>query len=165
MHIRLLTVFACAWLACTQSYAADIYRWVDENGKPQMSDRVPEKYRDTAVRIDSRRFELTPEQQREAELRSSQERERLARAKAERELKKRQLEEAAEPPKSPASANNQAASKSGKSSCNDQWREFWEKSSCYLPYRTVNGGLRPGWEQNCADMQSPAPTCQIPTLP
>jgi hypothetical protein len=167
MQIRFLVLgFLCA--ASTVVYAVDIYRWVDERGQQQMADRVPEKYRDVAVKINSRRFELTPEQQRESDGRASQESDRIAKAKAEREAKEqrqRQLdEEAAALAKTPAATGQQAASKPPKN-CNDQWREFWEKTSCYLPYRNTNGSLRPGWEQICKDMQSPAPVCQIPTIP
>ncbi|HEX9450848.1 MAG TPA: DUF4124 domain-containing protein [Burkholderiales bacterium] len=48
-------------------YAADIYRWVDENGRIQFSDVVPEKYKKSAKRMDSRQYELSPEQRKEAE--------------------------------------------------------------------------------------------------
>mgnify|MGYP001767041620 CR=1 FL=1 len=56
--------------------ATDIYRWVDENGRTHLSDVVPERYRDTATRVDSRSHELTPEQRREARERAAGEAER-----------------------------------------------------------------------------------------
>ena len=51
-------------------YAGDIYRWVDENGRIQFSDVVPEKYKKSAKKIDSRQYELSAEQRREAEARA-----------------------------------------------------------------------------------------------
>src|SRR5688572_22583520 len=55
--------------------AADIYRWVDENGKVHMSDVVPEKYRKSAKRIGSP-SEVSPAQREEAEARAAADRAR-----------------------------------------------------------------------------------------
>ncbi len=168
MRVCLLVIPVSLWLACTAAYAVDIYRWVDERGQHQMSDRVPEKYRDAAVRIDSRRFELTPAQRVEAEARSSQVRDRIAGGNAEREVKEqrqRQLEsEAAELAKAQTSNRKQSGLDPGAQSCKDQWREYMDRMGCYVPYIIGTGGLRPGWEK-CIDAKSPSPACQLPTVP
>lgn len=168
VQIRFLILgYLC--LVSTTVFAMDFYRWVDERGQQQMSDMVPDKYRDVAVKVNTRKVELTPEQQREAQTRSTQERDRASNVKATQEAKEqrqRQREAEAEAlAKAQTVGGNSPGSKLPAGNCTEQWREFWEKTSCYLPYRNRDGGLRPGWEQNCANMQSPAPVCQIPTIP
>lgn len=37
--------------------AADIYRWVDEQGRTHLSDVVSDRWRDSAIRIDPRRVD------------------------------------------------------------------------------------------------------------
>jgi hypothetical protein len=43
---------ACGVLVSVASWAGDLYRWVDDQGKAQLSQTVPEKYRQSAVRVD-----------------------------------------------------------------------------------------------------------------
>lgn len=50
MSARFLLV-ACGLLASLPLPAADLYRWVDERGKPHLSGQVPDKYRQSAVRV------------------------------------------------------------------------------------------------------------------
>ena len=68
-------VIAGAWASA--ALGADIYRWADENGNVHLADIVPQRYKASAQRIDSRQFELTPAQQREAEARLARERQAL----------------------------------------------------------------------------------------
>jgi len=68
--------------------AADIYRWVDENGKVHISDTVPEKYRKSAKRIDSGQYEVTPQQRAAAEALAERDRERARTSAAVAEQKK-----------------------------------------------------------------------------
>jgi hypothetical protein len=46
-------------------------RRVDTSGRTQLSDVVPEKYKELATRTDSRKYERSPQQQREAESRGA----------------------------------------------------------------------------------------------
>jgi hypothetical protein len=71
------------------AFGADIYVWTDENGKTHLADSVPPKYKASAQRIDSRQFELTPEQRREADARLELARRRSPRARRRRRRHKR----------------------------------------------------------------------------
>nr|WP_295775807.1 DUF4124 domain-containing protein [Rhodoferax sp.] len=169
MQFRSL-IFSCFCLSLPTAYAVDIYRWVDERGQVHMADTVPEKYRNAATKINSRQFELTPEQGAEAEARAGLERERGARTKAEldakeQRLKQQRAEAEAELAKVGAAGGSKQATDDGGKNCKAQWQQFVERSSCYMQYRNANGGLRPGYLENCIDVQSPVPKCQIPTLP
>ena len=64
---RLLGIAALGAVFSLPLHAADVFRWVDENGRPQISDIVPEKYRKSALKIDSHRYELSAEQRAEVD--------------------------------------------------------------------------------------------------
>ncbi len=50
-------------LACSSLQAADIYVWVDESGRRQISDAVPDKYRARARKVE---VPVQPEEERSA---------------------------------------------------------------------------------------------------
>ena len=56
--------------------ATSICRWVNESGRTQFAEVVPEKYKKVAVCNDSQRYGLSPEQSRAAEQRAADERAR-----------------------------------------------------------------------------------------
>ena len=68
---RLLGIAALGAVFSLPLHAADVFRWVDENGRTQISDMVPEKYRKSAVKIDSYRYELSAEQRAEVDARAA----------------------------------------------------------------------------------------------
>jgi hypothetical protein len=137
--------------------AADIYRWVDDQGRTHLSDVVPDRYRDSATRTDSRRYELTPEQQHEANERAAQER-----------LRDAPVNPAASA--SPAAPTPTAATPapllkrpaervSATTSCTTWWRLYRESQECFGPFRTVGGGVKPEAFDHCNEIQSPETRC------
>lgn len=137
--------------------AADIYRWVDDQGRTHLSDVVPDRYRDSATRTDSRRYELTPEQQHEANERAAQERLR-------------------DPPVNPAASASPAAPTptaatpapllkrpaervTATTSCTNWWRLYRESQECFGPFRTVGGGVKPEAFDHCNEIPSPETRC------
>src|SRR5512143_339175 len=58
------------------SFATPLCRWVDDAGRTQIADVVPERYRKAATCSDSQAYELTPEQRREAERRAAEDKAR-----------------------------------------------------------------------------------------
>src|SRR5687767_13519779 len=52
MNSRLVMVVA-ALLFCSMPRAADIYRWVDETGRTQFGDSVPDRYKDSARKLEN----------------------------------------------------------------------------------------------------------------
>ena len=51
------------------TYAADVFRWVDENGKIHYGDSVPERYKQKAKKLDSEGAEVTGARRQEVEAR------------------------------------------------------------------------------------------------
>lgn len=156
---------ACAawvWLAIaapSPAGAADIYRWVDENGQIHLSDKVPERYRRSAVKVDPGPTQVSPEQQRQAQ-------ERNARIKAAAdEGERRQAEEEAArrtAPVPPASALRPRPAPPRSASCEDLVRRYRASQACFAPYRMANGALRPEAFERCGpDVADPSAQCGV----
>ena len=137
-------------LVALGSHAVDIYRWTDENGKVYLSDSVPPKYKDKATRIDSRQFELSPEQRRDAEA-------RLARAK--KELAASEPSPAGEPGAAAPLRSSPAASTSARTDCETLQREYIESLECFAPFVNANGTLKPNAFLACKTVVDPSPKC------
>ena len=127
---------------CGLAAAADIYRWVDEQGRVQMSDRPPPKASGQVIKQDSRPGDVTPEQRRAAQDRAVRDQELLKSAEEERNKQP--------PPQSPkprSAASNGFADESDPSlppraSAEDcrMWRaEYYRSKACFAPFRNGRG--------------------------
>jgi hypothetical protein len=157
MHHRFIVAFV-AGLATTPVLAADIYRWVDENGRTQMSDVVPERYRSRATRVDSRQFELSDAQRKEAAARAERERAAEAEARARR----------AQAPVDPAAASAPAGASAptprvqpnrGGSECDRLWQDYRESQECFAPYQRVQIGPSAEAFKRCKQVDNPSQKC------
>src|SRR5512140_3198728 len=142
-------------------HAADIYRWVDENGQTHLSDTVPDKYRNSATRVDTGPTELTPQQRAEAEARAAQQKKL-----AEEEEARRRAREAADaagstapaPPAPPIRPAPRATPNS--SDCAQLLRRYRASQECFAPYRMANGAIRPEGFVLCGpDVPDPSGQC------
>ena len=144
---------ACGILLSFPLYAADIYRWVDENGRTQISDIVPENYKKSATRIDSRQFELSAEQRREAEARAAEAKQRKARSDAVEAANSVAAAAAAAAESGPRQATNQSTD------CATLRRLYRESQECFAPYRTVNGATKAEAFEKCTPVADPVSKC------
>lgn len=133
--------------------AADIYRWVDENGKVHVSDVVPEKYRSSARRIDSRESEVSPQQRAEAEARAAADR-----AKANAAATAAAPAGAAQPTGQPASKPPAAA----ETDCEQAHRLYKESIDCFAPFVTAGGSVKGDAFKQCTPLADPSPRCGPP---
>lgn len=152
---RVLALFTCATLALAAAHAGDIYRWVDEKGRVQLSDTVPEKFKKSAIRVDSRQYELTPQQRAEAEARAAREKARAAEAAA-RDAKRAGAAQAEEAAAAASAAKAPAAAKPAPpaNDCATLRQRYRDNANCYAPFLNVNGTLKPGALEACGE---PAP--------
>ena len=146
-------------LLSTCAGATSICRWVDERGRTQLAEVVPEKYKKVAICTDSRRYELSAEQRQAAERRVAEDKARARQA-------------AAQPPANgassaprPASAASHPGAKrptevvTDATDCPTWWRIYDESVECFGPYRTTRGATkREGFDQ-CNVVASPEPKC------
>ena len=143
----------------TGAGATSICRWVDERGRTQIAEVVPEKYKKAAICTDSRRYELSAEQRQAAERRAAEDKARARQA-------------AAKPPGndvSSASRPARAASYPGvkrptqvvtdATDCPTWWRIYDESVECFGPYRTTRGATKPEGFEKCNVVASPEPNC------
>ena len=150
-------LFICGILLFSSVHATDIYRWVDDKGRTQISDVVPEKYKASATKIDSRKYELSADQRAEAAARAARER-----ASAE-EGKRRDALEAAAAAASAASGPAPAqtpprATVDAKSDCATLHRIYQQSQECFAPYITSNG-IKPEAFAKCTQVVSPSAKC------
>jgi hypothetical protein len=131
---------------------ADIYVWTDENGKTHLADSVPPRYKASAQRIDSRQFELSPEQRREADARLELARKALA---------------ASSPPAPPAPATARpappaAAASTASNDCEALQREYIQSLECFAPFVNAKGTLKPEAFMSCKSVVNPTQKCGSP---
>lgn len=151
--IRIVTLLAIGATLSFAAQAGDIYRWVDENGRTQLSDVVPDKYKATAVRVDSKQFEITPEQRREAQARVDREKAMLA------EQARASAPRGRTAP--PAIGNASPASAPG-SDCEALQRSYRESQECFAPFYNANGSLKVEAYKACKAVENPTVKCGSP---
>ncbi len=152
-------VAASSSLLSTWADATPICRWVDDSGRTQLSEVVPERHQASASCTDSSRYELSPSQQRDARHRLEQERARVVSA-------------AATPPARPASAAPPRAASAPEATlkrpaeavtdatdCATWWRLYDESGACFGPFRTVRGGIKAEAFDMCNAIANPEPKC------
>ena len=143
----------------TGAGATSICRWVDERGRTQIAEVVPEKYKKAAICTDSRRYELTAEQRQAAERRVAEDKARARQA-------------AAKPPGNgvssaprPAGAATHPSAKRPTEVVTDAtdcptWQRIYDESvECFGPYRTTRGATKPEGFDKCNVVASPEPKC------
>ncbi len=154
--IRLLG--GAALLCALSAQAAVIYRWVDDSGRTHVSDVVPEKYKKSAIRIDSSESAVSPERKRQAEEAAAR-----TKAMADEAARRRQGAPASAPADAAASAptttKRPAQSVTDSTDC-DTWRRLYRESEdCFGPYRTTSGGIKAEAFDKCNPIPSPEPKC------
>lgn len=144
---RFFSLLAASAIALPSLHAGDIYRWVDDNGRVQLSDTVPEKFKKSATRIDSRQYELTPQQRAEANARAEREKARTAQAAAQA----RAAEAAAATRAASAASAAKAAAKPAPppTDCATLHARYVASANCFGPFRNTNGSMKPGAFETC----------------
>lgn len=138
---RFLAVLLCAY---SLAHANEIYRWVDESGTTNFGDSVPEKYKQSATRVNTRQFEPTDAQRREVAERAALER---ARARPAQET------------------NSAGAGQSANASaldCENAHRRYQQSIDCFARYMTSSGAPRAEAFDHCTVIADPAPRCGPP---
>jgi len=151
------------WLSIAQ--AADIYQWVDESGRTHLSDVVPEKYKATAKRVDSRQFEPTPQQRAAAQALAARERElaaKAAAADAAGSAAQRGAAAATKPASAPAAP---ASSASNVTDCATLRQLYTQSQECFAPFRNTNGSLKQGAYDKCVEVPDPSLKCNLERFP
>ena len=150
-------VLLCASAVCSPASGADVFRWVDESGRTHFSNTVPDKYKKSAVKIETRQSEPTAQQRREAEERASADR---------RRIKANEDSKAATPssrPVDPVESESTAAERKPPddlaADCETQHRIYRESLACFAPFTLANGAIRAEAFQVCKVVRDPGFHC------
>lgn len=154
----LFALLTASIMSLAPLHAADIYRWVDENGRTQFSDVVPEKYRKSARKVDSRQNEPSVEQRKEAEARADQDKLRVEEA-AQRKARA-DADAAAKSAADAAAAKNSPQPVPDKGTdCATLHRLYKESLDCFAPYISATGNTKAEAFQKCTSVPDPSPKC------
>jgi hypothetical protein len=149
--VHLLLIPEALVFFSTSGYATEIYRWVDEAGKTHMSDVVPEKYRATAKSVNSRKYELSDSERKDAEARAAK-------------LKSPIVREKVEPVAEPDVVDVPKPLETGPhSTCAQKWDAYYQSQDCFAPFfiRTGQGSfLKPEAYDVCQVVETPAMACE-----
>ncbi|MEA5097851.1 MAG: DUF4124 domain-containing protein [Burkholderiaceae bacterium] len=135
--------------------ATDIYRWVDENGRTQLSDIVPAKYRDSAIKLDSRRYEAPVE--------------RSPNSSNHGVTGKAPASQAADKPSAqpangvitpePGTVDNRQKADT-ENDCQALRQRYRESQECFAPYFVKGGGIKTEAFEKCGTpVPDPSATC------
>jgi hypothetical protein len=155
-------VLVCGSLCFTPLLAADVYRWVDETGRTQYSDVVPERYKSAARRVDTRPLvtdeEFAAAQEREA-------RDRLESGEWRRSPEMSPVGGLGSGTGAPSAGEpaQPAPAATGGNACATQHQAYRESQECFAPFRTVTGAVKPEAFNVCgAPVLDPSPQCGPP---
>ena len=157
--IRKLPILAAvgALALAGAAHAASICRWVDENGRTQISDAVPEKYRPSAKCTDSGAYELSPAETKRAQERAAQEK-----AQSDRNARPGAVASGPVAASSAPPAKRPVQGVSDATDC-ETWRRLYEESQeCFGPYRTTRGTTKAEAFDKCNVIPSPELKCGPP---
>ena len=132
-------------LVSVSAQGADVFRWVDENGKVHYGDAIPEKYKQQAKKVDGAGG-VTGAQRQEAESRPARERARAESLQKARESKTDAPQLAAPPATGDPKPVDQ---------CEEQMRKYLESQDCFAPYVNATGGIKPEAFQRCTEVKQP----------
>jgi hypothetical protein len=154
--ITYMALLVSTTLGFTPAHATDIYRWVDESGQTHFSDTAPPRSKTPVSRIDSRQYELSPEQRKEAEARATK-----AKADSGKTLERKAATEVPPATASRSEVGTTAAKPSAPAiDCATKLRRYWESSECYAPFFNTNGSIKPNALETCGPaVPYPAQEC------
>ena len=136
---------------------AEVFRWVDTQGKTHFSDVVPAEYKDVAQPVDATAPSPSAEEQRRAM-------DRAAREKAQAAEAPTIAAPAAASSPAPAAPSTTTSKRppfapSDNASC-ESWRRLYRESlDCFGPYRTTRGATKAEAFEYCTPVAEPPERC------
>ncbi len=153
MTSKMVFLFLCSMLF-SPAYANTIYQWVDDNGRTQISDKVPPRYKGVATELDTSASRVSERQRQEALERVARQKTRVEAAS--RERAEADAENAAAQPAQPKSAVRVVESNPD---CEQLRRAYYESQECFAPFMLVDGGIRVEAYQYCRPIADPSSEC------
>ena len=145
-RVRIAAIGALCLLACAAAAQTTVYRWVDDSGRVNYSETVPERYRSVARPI------TVPDSAPSADAPRAPSATAAAKPAS-----------AAQPvarPPPPALPLKPAGKRPARvpdqdTDCETWQRLYFESIDCFGPYRTVRGGIKPEAFERCNEVPEP----------
>lgn len=142
---------AALFLVSMQSSAAELYRWVDQNGQVHYGDKAPDAKKTQAKAVDLTNSRRTEAQLKEAELRADREKEMARKSHA------RQESTANAPAAMPAATQSAAPLPAvATTPCEVAWQKYRESQVCFAKFVQVNASVKAEAYKVCTEMKEPA---------
>ena len=141
---QIAAIGALCLLASAGAADTTVYRWVDDNGRVNYSETVPERYRSVAKPI------TVPAAAPPAEV----PRNTSSAATAGKPASAAQPAARRPPPPKPA-GKRPARMPDDSTDCETWQRLYFESIDCFGPYRTVRGGIKPEAFERCNEVPEP----------
>jgi hypothetical protein len=144
---QMAAIGALCVLACAAAAATTVYRWVDDSGRVNYSETVPERYRGVARPVAVPAAAPAAETARDG----------AAGAVAAGKPASAAQPVARKPPPAPPKpvAKRPARVPDGSTDCDTWQRLYLESLDCFGPYRTVRGGIKPEAFERCNEVPEP----------
>lgn len=153
MHVKNIVLKNIVLLFFGLLYAgfsqADTYKWVDENGRTNFGDTVPEKYKARSEKVEikenvvpANKTQSLPKAEEESGTQTENPKENL------KQEQPKVLEMA--PPKDLPTSQLKS-----NEDCEAQMQKYKESQECFAPYRTVRGGIKEEGVNRCTVVQQP----------
>jgi len=136
------------------AHGADVFRWVDEDGKIHYGETVPERYKQKAKKLEG--ADATSAQRQEAQARQAREQARAESLRRAREAKSGEAQPNAEPSPDIAGAGDNT------NTCQAQLKKYLESLDCFAPYMLKGGAVRQEAFQHCTEVKQPRGCSQSP---
>lgn len=128
---------------------ADTYKWIDDNGRTNFGDSVPEKYKAKAEKIEIKENVVpanTPQTLPDNEEKPDIPAENLKDKLKEEQPKVLEMAPPKDLPTSQLKSNED---------CEAQMQKYRESQECFAPYRTVRGGIKEEGVNRCTVVKQP----------
>lgn len=166
MRAGVAALMAALGLASSAACAVEMYRWVDDTGRTNVSDVVPDRYRASAKRIDSRVFEIGDARRTEARAEAASQ---VARARALQPRVEAQ-------PRPGLGASGSGAASTGTltaasaaapiagNDCAARQQRYLAAVACFSPCVQSNGSVKVECFARCPVLVDPSPQCGLPKI-
>jgi hypothetical protein len=146
-HLRLLACILVGAVLPGIVAAADLYRWVDDQGTPHVSDRPPPNPPANMTRESMPAPVTMPPQRADT-------REPVPAAQGRARTPDHEGSKGTVRPAAPV------ATPAGSQDCKARWDAYQRSQACFAPYRTADAGMKPEAFAACGpDLADPAPDC------
>jgi len=141
------------------AHGADVFRWIDENGKIHYGETVPERYKQKTKKLEG--ADVTSAQREEAQARTAREQARAESLRRAREAKSEGSQSVAAQSPEPSADVPPADNKANE--CQEQLKKYLDSQTCFAPYVIKGGAVRPEAFEHCTEVKQPRGCWQKPS--